>query len=273
MLRLLILLLGLMAYDASSATDYPEHFRYQILITDPTTSSVSEESFKLIPEKILALHQKIIKQEKLVISIDTDWVRPYFTAWARKDADRKFTLSFWGGLARIPGMNDEGHAFVACHELGHILGGAPKIKINEFLWSSSEGQSDFFASAICMKGFLKLKHQQKRLTVPDDIPEIVYTLCRTTYEKEEDFLICLNTQKATKAFSLVLEHLSQYTKTLDVTVPSPHVVKETIHNSYPEQQCRIDTIFQGSLCQEKHYPCDNMTGSRPLCWYLPRPSL
>jgi hypothetical protein len=267
MLRLLILLLGLTAYDASSA-NYPEHFRYQILVTDPTTSSVSEETFNLIPHKVLALHYETLKNEQLSISIETDWVKPYFTAWAREDGNKRFTLSFWGGLARIPGMNDEGHAFVACHELGHVIGGAPKIKIKKFLWSSAEGQSDFFASAICMKRYLRSEHQRNELTVPDDIPEVVYTLCRTTYEEEEDFLICVNTQKATKAFSHVLEHLGQYSKTLDVSSPSRDQVKEIVYNSYPEQQCRIDTIFQGSLCKEENYPCEGMIGSRPLCWYL-----
>lgn len=264
----LILGIAIFLNSAFAQGSYPEHFRYQILTTDPTTSSITPESFRNIPAIIYALHFNEVKDQGRTIEIKTDWEKPFFTAWAHQESATHYSLNFWGGLARVPGMNDEGHALTACHELAHVIGGKPKIKIKEFLWSSSEGQSDYFASGICLKRYFAYKHKIKKLSIPDDIPEVSFTQCRITYQDEVDFLICLNTSKAIDAFRKVLIHLGQYQKSIEIDTPSRNVVKATLFDSYPEEQCRIDTLFQGSLCSEKDYPCGkNQAGARPTCWY------
>jgi hypothetical protein len=66
--------------------------------------------------------------------------------------------------------------------------------------------------------------------------------------------------------------------------PDPAVVKTTNHN-HPKAQCRLDTYFQGSLCEigmnedvdQKdevkgtcHPSLNHKEGKRPLCWFKPK---
>lgn len=230
---------------------YPDHFRYQILTTDKTTSTVTMGSFISIPHIIAGLAKDEVEDLKVI----TDWEKPYFTAWANF-VDGVYSINFWGGLARIPGMNDEGHALIACHELGHILGGSPKIKIKEFLWSSSEGQSDFYATNTCLKKYFRYLNGLRRLSVPAELSETAFTLCRTTHADDLDFLICAHSMKGIEGFSSALMHLSQYEENLSIATSDRSVVRETLSDSYPSSQCRIDTLVQGAL-----------NGKRPLCWF------
>lgn len=251
MKALFFLLISFQVY----AHDWPATYRYQVLVSDKTTSTVTKESFEFIPHLIVNLMNPSVR-------VKTDWEKPYFTAWAALEEDKSFQVSFWGGLARIPGMSDEGHALVACHELGHIMGGTPKIKIKEFLWSSAEGQSDYFATGVCLKKYFAMKNRMEKFKEPSVSPT-GWTLCRTTYDSLSDFQICLQVQKGIESFAKLLTHLTWYENTYSIETPSPVAVKETLFDSYPEPQCRIDTLLQGSLCPLEQYPCSN----RPACWF------
>lgn len=255
-------------FKAYGTENYPNYYRYQIFENDPTISSVTAQSFFNIPRIILYLHSKNLKEQKIEAYVKTDWEKPFFSAWAHEEKDKRFSLNFWGGLARIPGMNDEAMALVACHELAHLLGGSPRMKNPNFKKMSSEGQSDFYASSICMKNYLRFKHREKKLNIPHEVSGVRYTLCRTSFEEEEDFLICLHTQRAILAFMVLLQHQSSAPLGLDLLSPDPHQVEETNFDSYPSPQCRIDTLLSGSLCSAQDYPCDHTKNARPGCWFL-----
>lgn len=253
---------------AWSQSDYPEYFRYQILTTDKTTSTVTEQSFTTIPRIIYGLFATEFYERNFILTVNTDWQTPYFSAWAKQEGPLKYSISFWGGMARIPGMNDEAHALVACHEIGHILGGTPRLTIKDFIWSSSEGQSDYFATGICLKRYFKFLEIQKPSIEPQDIPETSYTLCRTQYESDLDFKVCLRSSKAIVGFGRLMMHLNKSIPQLGIDTPSQNTVSKTMLNSYPDEQCRIDTLFQGSLCPEGQFPCQGKDiGARPACWY------
>jgi hypothetical protein len=247
-----LILLGILLSAASFAASLPDTFRYQILTTDKTTSTVTQGDFVIIPHVIAGLFH----QEAKNLVVNVDWDKPYFTAWASKN-ENSFALNFWGGLARIPGMNPEAHALIACHELGHVIGGTPKIKIKDFLWSSAEGQSDFFATSVCLKRYFRHVNTYQKLEVPRAVSETAYTLCRTTYAKDLDFKVCLHSMKGIEAFTKVLSHLSQYEENPSIATPDASRVKVTLYDSYPSRQCRIDTLAQGSL-----------GGERPSCWFV-----
>ena len=53
----------------------------------------------------------------------------------------------FGGLARHKLVTPDGFALVACHEMGHHLGGAPR----RGGWASNEGQSDYYATTKCAR--------------------------------------------------------------------------------------------------------------------------
>ena len=195
-----------------------------------------------------------------------DWETPYFSAWVTDDAPGKYTISIWGGLTRIPGMNDNGLAMVMCHEVGHLLGGEPRSKLPAFLWASSEGQSDYYASAVCLKRYYSLLEKLGKLTEPH-VEKTLYTRCLKNYPQTRDFLICLNIMDGINAFSKMLEHLSPEAKKTSFHHRSPRV-QNTNFNSYPDSQCRIETLIAGSLCAIKDYPCQKGATARPHCWYV-----
>jgi hypothetical protein len=262
-------LLSLLVSLPIMASHYPESYRSQVLVSDKTTSTVTKTSFASIPAFVITANLKLIQEQKVNVFYTADWEKPYFTAWADSHENNRFSINFWGGLARIPGMNDEAFAITACHELGHVIGGDPKIKIKFFLWASSEGQSDYFATGVCMKNYLAFRHQIKPLTIPSDISETSFTLCRTTYSDEKDFLICLNTHKGIGGFRKMAEHLRWYEDSYSLDTPSNEIVSETLFDAYPENQCRLDTLVQGSLCSLKDFPCTGKKlGARPSCWFV-----
>lgn len=265
-MKLLVIFFCLISH--AFGNDWPPSYRYQVLTSDKTTSTVTKESFEFIPALVLSLTSPEISKRKLSVEIRSDWVKPYFTAWASHEGTDKFAINFWGGLARIPGMNDEAFALTACHELGHILGGTPRIKIKEFLWSSAEGQSDYYAAGVCLKTYFLFMNKLKKLTIPKDIPETSFTLCRTSYSEETDFLVCLNISKGIMGFANMLKHLNGHSEDYHIETPSRKKVALTIYDSYPEQQCRIDTLFQASLCPLRDFPCEGKKpGARPDCWF------
>ena len=241
-----------------------EHFRYQITVTDPTTSTVTAQSFATIPSLVMALNHRELEGNK--IELFYDWQKPYFSAWVSELAAKSYRVSFWGGLARIPGMSDEAHALIACHELGHVAGGTPKIKLETFLWSSSEGQSDYFATGICLKRYFAFLFDAGKLETPATSRR-GFTLCRTRYTEEKDFQICLVSIKGIESFAQALVHLDPEKKKISLSTPSSKRVRETLFNSYPDSQCRMDTLLQGALCPRDKFPCSQGTGARPQCWF------
>ena len=62
---------------------------------------------------------------------------------------KKAILTISGGYARQTLMTPDTFRLVLCHELGHILGGAPKKGPNHL--ASVEGQADYYSTAKCMR--------------------------------------------------------------------------------------------------------------------------
>ncbi len=260
-----IILLSMLS-RLSFAHEMPEHSRYQILVTDPTTSTVTEESFKSIPTIIHSLNQANYHKENISVSLNLKWDVPYFSAWVKDEAPRKYSMNFWGGIARIPGMNDNAHALTACHEVGHLLGGEPRLTIPSFLWATSEGQSDYYATSVCLKSYFDLLEKMGKLEEPQ-VDQKLYTRCLTNYDETRDFLICLNIMEGIEGFSHLLHHLDSKKTKLDFNKKSAKV-KATILNSYPEPQCRIETLIAGNFCSPEEYPCLGKENARPQCWFV-----
>lgn len=246
--------------------DYPSDYRFQILADDPTRSSVQESDFFEVTQAVYETYASDFEINRTQVDINHNWKKPFFTAFAKNEGEKHFSIHFWGGLARIPGMTNDALALVACHEIGHFWGGKPMSRIDDLDWSSTEGQSDYFATGACLKRYLK------KTTSAQDHNDIeseasAYTLCRVQYSDDLDFSVCLKSIEAAKGFGKVLNYLSENDLRLDITTPSPQVVDQTVYNSYPPQQCRLDTLVNGSLCPEDEYPCQDGLGQRPACWY------
>lgn len=246
--------------------DYPPDYRFQILVDDPIRSPIQKRDFLKVTLAVYETYVAEFKLNKTRVDINHDWERPFFTAFAKKEGEKHFSINFWGGLARIPGMTNDALALVACHEIGHIWGAKPMIRINHLSWSSTEGQSDYFATGACLKRYFKnTTSAQYHHEIESEAS--AYTLCRVQYPDDLDFSVCLKSIEAAKSFGKVLNYLAQDDLRLDITTPSLQIIGQTLYNSYPTQQCRLDTLVNGSLCPQDEYPCLNGSGQRPKCWY------
>jgi hypothetical protein len=63
--------------------------------------------------------------------------------------EQSFVIKVMGGMLGHPRLTPEALKLLLCHEVGHLLGGAPLKSRNG--WSSTEGQADFFSSASCAR--------------------------------------------------------------------------------------------------------------------------
>ncbi|MCB0351277.1 MAG: hypothetical protein KDD38_08850, partial [Bdellovibrionales bacterium] len=61
-------------------------------------------------------------------------------------------VEIWGGLGRHSTATPDAITLITCHEVGHHLGGSPKMTDQASgAWASVEGQSDYFATLKCLR--------------------------------------------------------------------------------------------------------------------------
>lgn len=232
--------------------------RYMILFDQVTTSEIDDKAFtKIITEVYSVYVNEGVSQERF-LNLYMDWKTPYFSAWATELSDTQFQINFWGGFARLPGMLHEIFEFVVCHELGHILGAEPRHRNKLNPWASAEGQSDHFAVTECLpkyyKRFNKLIDFDSTLSMPLEV-----SMCLDQYIEKDAQNLCLKILRAGRGFAAILMHLYP-DKDLPTYEKSAPEVPETLYNSYPSLQCRIDIFKNASKCLESSF-------KRNPCWY------
>lgn len=244
---------------------------------------LSEEEFNEILDTIEKVYASIVAEELgLKLHINRKWEDDTLNAFAmRHPSYPEFAiLEFTGGLARHHTMTEAGFALVACHEVGHHMAGAPLNPRG----MSSEGQSDYFATSKCLRYFYKYKLEKDPSLIFDFENEhyMVQSLCKSQFSDEVERAIC---EKSTSGGQAVANFFASMR---GVEVPeildlSRDEVDRTFE-MHPIPQCRLDTYFQGALCnisETVNFSSQNTTdgactrdeghylGVRPLCWYNP----
>lgn len=189
----------------------------------------------------------------------------------------------FGGLARHETVTPDGFALVACHEMGHHLGGLPKKRgFFGTSWASNEGQSDYFGNAKCMRIYFE-EDDNIAIVEEMDVPDFVTEKCLDNFTTAEDVAMCQRGSMAGLSLANLFHALRNLQEPLQFDTPDPRVVARTDDN-HPASQCRLDTYFQAALCEVSAYvdlsnrdaeegACNRSTGHidgvRPLCWYAP----
>jgi hypothetical protein len=189
-------------------------------------SKIQIFEFYDIPLKIMSLFTAELNAKKIPLQLEAKWESPYFGAGVALYENR-FRLMILGGTVRLKEMTVDAYAAVICHELGHILGGAPYQTIPLSDWASSEGQSDYFASTVCLPRYYaaqKLAAQQILEKIEIAGFEMMNVFNKVEGGDLERFKI------------------------------DTSVVKETLNNNYPSLQCRYENFR-------------NSTANRPTCWF------
>lgn len=160
---------------------------------------------------------------------------------------------FWRNFYR------EGFVWIACHELGHIVGGEP---VNELLKGfpgqeglTIEGQADYFASKKCMDAWLRwvdTNHLPDPEFAPnDEESSVIENLCLKRFEDSNSSRKCqIQLLAAREGFRLIDYDL----KYLQVDKSR----SDYMYTAHPKLNCRGATALNAVMGFE-----------RPICWFYP----
>ncbi|MCK6598624.1 MAG: hypothetical protein L6Q37_09695 [Bdellovibrionaceae bacterium] len=213
---------------------------------------------------------KVYQETKLPLNIPDLWTVNHFEGSVRK-AEKFFELKITGKALISKEASSISFASIVCHELGHILGGSPRQTIPGAEWSSTEGQSDFWAAKTCLPEFFQdVVLDLQSLFYDSSLQQAVFLqfpeLLANPKFFPQNYAFC---KQNLKCFLVArageeLINFFDYYDYMDLPKPSLNShegdTKEFKPNSYPSLQCRLDTYVRGALCQIEH-SCEP-----PRCW-------
>jgi len=243
-------------------------------------SNMTEKEFNSIIDKVGEIYSPVVESLGKELDMVKDWNNGTVNAYAQQ-AGLIWKVTMFGGLARHKAITEDGLALVVCHEMGHHLGGAPKYTTRSS-WASTEGQSDYFGNAKCIRKYME-KDNNIDIVAGMDIPEYATQKCKEMFEHADDVALCQRSAMAGLSLGNLFRALRDLPDPLKFDTPDPKVVDQ-VYESHPAPQCRLDTYFNSALCDKDHYndvsdddvllgTCnrsgDYEFGVRPLCWYKP----
>ena len=147
-------------------------------------------------------------------------------------------------------------------------------------WASNEGQSDYFGTSKCIRKYFEQDDNQA-IVANMEIPAFITQKCQATFSNAEEVAMCQRNGMAGLSLGNLFRALRRMTTKLSFQTPDPKVVTRTDHN-HPQPQCRLDTYWNGALCDKSAYDdvsdsdytegtCNRVDGYsdgvRPLCWF------
>lgn len=242
---------------------------------------LSEAQFNQVLDRVEKLYGPVVAQQGGKLQINRKWTDPTVNASAQQFGGT-WVLNMYGGLARHPEITIEGFALVACHEMGHHIGGAPKI--NGWFgddWATNEGGADYFATLKCLRNFFG-EDDNKAILANKQVDPFAEQHCRAQFNGDADQLLCMRGTLAGDSVAGLFMDLRKEKTRPRFDTPDTRVVKE-MDDNHPATQCRMDTYFNGAVCHvDKNVPLSNTdyregscaqpsdtVGFRPLCWFKP----
>lgn len=247
-----------------------------------TAGGLSQAEFDQVLDGVQAVYGPIVAAKGGTLQIRRLWNDGTVNASAMRYG-KTWAVNMYGGLARHPAITPEGFALVACHEVGHHVGGTPKADDGWFSsWASNEGQSDYFAALKCLRKVFTSEDNLAWFENSNLDPYLVAE-CASQFSSPEEQALCARTSMAGMSTAELFRDLKKETSPATFETPDQNVVAVT-DNSHPGTQCRLDTYFQGSICtadlqtdlNDNDYregTCSTAMGFtkgfRPRCWFSP----
>ena len=198
---------------------------------------------------------------------------------ARADVDEDgASITVDQGLLNSPRLTADGLRIILCHELGHILGGAPRKNV-PMEWDgliaddglsvvSSEGQADYYATLVCFRKLVAGQaHHIEKVSAKKD--------CDLSHgANTEASKICQRAVLGSENFLLLAQDFP-----IAINKPDASRAPALIRDMYPDRQCRLDTFVAGALCSTQTTEfsldfnnsaaneCAQSQARRPACWY------
>lgn len=271
------LLISTLTFSSSHAC-YENHFlpknSLRIPVGVKSQGGLTKLEFDEVLAKIEEEFSQEVRQNGYRFQVIRDWVNPEVNATAEPSG----RLHFYGGLARHAAVTKDGFALAACHEVGHLIGGAPKFTGEKL---SGEPQADYFGTLKCLRRIF-LNDDNLALIKKKSVPKPVSTQCKLAHPNPLDQAICIrSTLAGAELGTFLAEALPQLGKA-EIGKPDLTIVKKTLTDYPATNQCRLDTFMQGALCEKSFHEdvsqsdevqgtCHPKTGEtaglRPLCWF------
>jgi hypothetical protein len=239
---------------------------------------LTEAQFNAVIDKIEPTYTKLAAEMGGKLKIARKWTDGTVNANASRSGST-WNVNMYGGLARHETITEDGFALVLCHEIGHHMGGAPKYTGFMNTWASNEGQSDYFAVLKCLRKTF-LNDDNGAVVATLNAPETLVAGCAKAHPNKDEKNLCIRTGMAGMSVARLFAALrSKPDPKFDT--PDTAVVTTTNH-AHPAYQCRLDTYFQGSICEADfredvsqkdevtgtcHSANGHTTGLRPNCWF------
>lgn len=244
---------------------------------------ITEEEFNQAIDEAIEVYAPVFQEKGATLNVTRKWNDGTVNAYASRSGST-WNVAMFGGLARHEKTTRDGFLLVVCHEIGHHLGGAPK-KSTFFgsAWATNEGQADYWGNAKCMR---RIMQDDDNIAVVQamDVDPVATAACETSFANENEKAICIRGAMAGLSLANLLRAIRKTPGAeLSLTTPDTNIVTKT-NDAHPAPQCRLDSYYQGALCQVDFLAevsntnqdtgvCSRQArfevGLRPACWLKP----
>lgn len=250
----------------------------KISVNAKRLGGITEAQFNNAIERVEVLYAPIVAQQGGKLIIDRDWDDATVNAYAQRSGTN-WMVNMFGGLARHETITEDGMSLVVCHEIGHHIGGAP-TKTYGSSWASNEGQADYFSNLKCLRRTF-LNDDNIAIVAAMNVPAALTNACAKSWTSAEDQAICVRGGMAGDSVAKLFAALRSQATPAKFDTPDTSAVSST-NDNHPATQCRLDTYFQGSLCEVNfndnvernsevagtcHGSLGHKIGLRPTCWF------
>lgn len=233
---------------------------------------ISEDQFMKISSELEKIYSPDVSSRGGKLKIYKEWASSTVNAYAQRQ-DGEWKVILLGGIGRHKHMTADGFALIVCHEMGHHLGGFPRYDGIDIGWATNEGQSDYYSTMKCLRRYWESADNHSAIA-GKEIPQKLSVECKNE-------ALCIRSGMAGLSAANVFADLAWFGKKPKFETPDLKIVKET-YSAHPKAQCRLDTYFQGSLCEASvsdemtsetqgacHESLGHKLGMRPSCWFKP----
>jgi hypothetical protein len=237
------------------------------------SDGISEAVFNAALDKVVAVYNPIVAAHGYQLQFNRLWS----DGTVNSDTDTEgnsWVINSYGGLARYAGMTSDAYIAVACHELGHHLGGAPVFSDGSLM--SVEGEADYHVGTKCLRKVWANDNNVK-IMAGAHIDPLVSARCKASFKgNANEIALCERSAAASFVLADILRALGN-SAPIAFNTPDPSVVTQTFED-HPEAQCRLDTYFASGVCpvssnvefstsDYKVGACMSGAGARPHCWF------
>ncbi len=246
------LLFVLQLSSISFANEFLPENSLNIGVDRAALNNMSEAAFNQAIDSVEKIYSPIVGQMGGRLKIVKLWQDGTVNASASREGGY-WMVRMFGGLARHPAVSVDALTLVACHEVGHHIGGAPKYSTVEGSWASVEGQSDYFATTQCL---WKVLGQEDNTSYNESsaVDPVAARACDEKFNVTTERGTCKRISMAAMSSGRLFANLENV-RPPKFETPDQTQVSRTFE-SHPHAQCRLDTYFNGIF-----------QNPRPHCWY------